>query len=158
MSSDVLFQSIIYQTNAMESNTAWIRLFYIVFVMVFLTTRTASCLKCYKCKGPDDGRPYPKSICENELREVTCASDNYTCGTYHHKIKSGALVNEVEARSCVADCRDVESSCRGIILAGGECTFSCCDEDLCNTGTKIISQLLLTAGAFVSAAVYLYKF
>ena len=40
MSSDVLFQSIIYQTNAMESNTAWIRLFYNVFVMVFLTTRT----------------------------------------------------------------------------------------------------------------------
>ena len=117
----------------------------------------ASSLKCYKCKGPDDGRPYPKSICENELTEVTCASDNYTCGIYHHEIKSGALVNEVEGRSCVhvADCRDVESPCRVIRLAGGNCTFSCCDEDLCNTATKIIPQLLLIAGAFVSVAVYM---
>lgn len=32
--------SIIYQTNAMESNTPWIRLFHIVFVTVSLTTGT----------------------------------------------------------------------------------------------------------------------
>ena len=118
----------------------------------------ANSLKCYECKGPDDGRPYPKSICEKELTVVTCTSDNYTCGIYHHEIKSGALVNEVEARSCVADCRYVESSCRVIILAGGECTFSCCDEDLCNTGTRTTSQLLLAAEAFVSVAIYLHKF
>lgn len=118
----------------------------------------ANSLKCYECKGPDDGRPYPKSICEKELTVVTCPSDNYTCGIYHHEIKSGALVNEVEARSCVADCRYVESSCRVIILAGGECTFSCCDEDLCNTGTRTTSQLLLAAEAFVSVAIYLHKF
>lgn len=118
----------------------------------------ASALKCYKCKGPDDGRPYPKSICEDEQTEVTCSSENYTCGKYHHEIKSGALINEVEARSCVADCRYIELSCRAIILAGGECTFSCCDEDLCNTVTRLTSHLFLTAGAFVSAAVYLYKF
>ena len=117
----------------------------------------ASGLKCYECKGPDDGRPYPKSVCEKELRVVTCASPNYRCGIYHHEIKSGALVNEVEARACVDDCRYVESSCRVITLAGGDCTFSCCDEDLCNTGTTIASHSILTAGAFVSTVVNLYK-
>jgi len=36
--SKVLLISIIYETNAMESNTGWIRLFHIVFVIVSLTT------------------------------------------------------------------------------------------------------------------------
>jgi len=130
----------------------WNRLFCIVFVVA-----TASGLKCYECRGPDDGRPYPKSVCEKELREITCESPNYACGIYHHEIKSGALVNEIEARSCVDDCRYVESSCRVITLAGGDCTFSCCYEDLCNTGTTIVSYSILTAGAFVSTVVNLYK-
>ncbi len=101
---------------------------------VYFFFSAANSLKCYKCKGPDDGRPYPQSICEKEQIEVTCSSENNTCGKYHHEIKSGALINEVEARSCVADCYHIELSCRPIILAGGECSFSCCDEDLCNTG------------------------
>lgn len=67
------------------------------------------------------------------------------------------MVKEVEARSCVDDCRHLESSCRVIKLAGGDCTFSCCDEDLCNTGTTIASHSILTAGAFVSTVVNLYK-
>ena len=104
----------------------------------------ANSLKCYKCKGPDDGRPYPQSICEKEQIEVTCARENDTCGKYHHKIKSGALTNEVEARSCVSDCHHIEQSCRAIILAGGECTFSCCTEDLCNTASALASHVLVT--------------
>lgn len=122
--------------------------------LIFLFT--ANCLRCYNCKGPDDGRPYPQAICEAEQTVVTCPSKNHTlCGRYHHEIKSGVLVSEVEAKSCVADCDDIKKSCRAIILAGGNCTYSCCDEDLCNSGTVIGSHVTLTVAAFASVFVYL---
>lgn len=65
-------------------------------------------------------------------------------------------MDEMEARSCVSDCYYIELSCRAIIMAGGECTYSCCDEDLCNTGTLLSSRVFLTAGTVVSAVVYSY--
>lgn len=108
----------------------------LIIVIASSMLRRVSCLKCYQCKGPDNGRSYPQEICERELTVITCPSLNHSlCGRYHQRIKSGATVIEVEARSCVADCKaDMKDSCQAIILAGGNCTYSCCDEDLCNSG------------------------
>lgn len=129
----------------------------------YFSISTASSLKCYSCKGPDDGRPYPQSICENEEMEVTCTSQNNSlmaCGKYHHEIKSGVLKHEVEARACIPeqDCYWIGMSCRAIILAGGECEYACCSEDLCNNVSLLTASKLLTAEAYVYGVVYLYKF
>lgn len=131
-----------------------------VFLIIFIAScmlRRVNCLKCYECKGPDDGRPYPQEMCERESTIITCLNHSL-CGRYLHRIKSGALVNEVEARSCVVDCKSIENSCRAIILAGGNCTHSCCDKDLCNGGKSAAvkgSQGSLLVTAMAPAIVYL---
>lgn len=96
-------------------------------------------------------------MCERESTIITCLNHSL-CGRYLHRIKSGALVNEVEARSCVVDCKSIENSCRAIILAGGNCTHSCCDKDLCNGGKSAAvkgSQGSLLVTAIAPAIVYL---
>lgn len=96
-------------------------------------------------------------MCERESTIITCLNHSL-CGRYLHRIKSGVLVNEVEARSCVVDCKSIENSCRAIILAGGNCTHSCCDKDLCNGGKSAAvkgSQGSLLVTAMAPAIVYL---
>ena len=81
------------------------------------------------------------------------------CGKYHHEIKSGVLIHEVEGRACVPrhDCYWIGMSCRAIILAGGDCKYSCCDEDLCNNVSALSADKILTAGAYLCGLVSLYK-
>jgi len=146
----------------MKPRATWNKLIQLILVAVLYAVEKANSLKCYSCKGPDDGRPYPQSICENEETEVTCTSKNNTvmaCGKYHHEIMSGVLLHEVEARDCIPenDCYWIGMSCRAIILAGGECEHSCCYEDLCNNVSPLTSDKLLIAGAYVCAIVYVYQ-
>ena len=81
------------------------------------------------------------------------------CGRYHHEIKSGVLIHEVERRACVPDhhCYWIGMSCRAIILAGGDCQYSCCYEDLCNNVCSLVADKLLTAGAYMTGVLCLYK-
>lgn len=128
-----------------------------------LFVSTANSLKCYSCKGPEDGSPYPQTVCDKESTEVSCASENNTavmaCGRYHHEIKSGVLIHEVEGRACVPNhhCYWIGMSCRAIILAGGDCEYSCCYEDLCNSVRSLVADKLFTAGAYMTGLLCLHK-
>lgn len=142
----------------MKSRLVWNKTLQVVLFAVLYTVNKANSLKCYTCKGAEDGQPYPQSICEKEETEAVCTGDNTTqmaCGKYHHEIKSGVLMHEVEGRACVPqhDCFWIGMSCRAIILAGGDCEYSCCDEDLCNsvsslTCDKLFILLACTYGIF----------
>ena len=128
----------------------------------FFTPLIVDSLKCYHCKGPDDGRPYPMETCEKEETEMTCTTLNnmeMACGRYHHEINSSASVHEVEGRACVPkqDCHWIGMSCRAIILAGGDCEYSCCDEDFCNNVSSLSADNCLIAGGYFCGLLYLYK-
>lgn len=135
----------------MKSRILQSKAFQVILVAVVLfAVDIANSLRCFNCKGPDDGRPYPQSICENEQTEVTCPTyDNRTvaCGKYHHEINSGVLLHEVEGRACVPqdDCYWIGMSCRAILMAGGDCQYACCHEDLCNNVSSLSSATLVTA-------------
>lgn len=100
--------------------------------------------------------------CEKEETEMTCTTLNnmeMACGRYHHQINSSASVHEVEGRACVPkqDCHWIGMSCRAIILAGGDCEYSCCDEDFCNNVSSLSADNCLIAGGYFCVLLYLYK-
>lgn len=100
--------------------------------------------------------------CEKEETEMTCTTLNnmeMACGRYHHQINSSASVHEVEGRACVPkqDCHWIGMSCRAIILAGGDCEYSCCDEDFCNNVSSLSADNCLIAGGYFCGLLYLYK-
>lgn len=149
----------------MLSHELWNQEFYTAKSFVFswllfssLWTQQKT-LRCFHCKGSDDGRPYPQSKCEGEQSEVTCPKyDNVSmvCGKYHHQIQSGVMMHEVEGRACVpqSDCHWIGMSCRAILMAGGDCQYACCQGDLCNNAFFVFSNKAVIVSAFIFIGVF----
>lgn len=138
----------------MKSRVLHCKVFRVFVVAFFLSVDPAKTLRCFHCKGSDDGRPYPQSTCEDEQSEVTCPKyDNVSmvCGKYHHQIQSGVMMHEVEGRACVpqSDCHWIGMSCRAISMAGGDCQYACCQGDLCNKAFLVFSNKAVIVWTFL---------
>ena len=94
--------------------------------------------------------------CDKTKKEETCPSGMDYCATLSIQFNLPAPAGETKsfARLCStkAVCDDTSSKLKACKDADGECSYKCCDSDLCNGGNAVpmVSTFLMLACALVT--------
>lgn len=94
-------------------------------------------IKCYTCAGTE----YTCSLETNKTKETTCSNEFDKCTRMWSKKDGSTLV--VYSCSNGEDCEAAKHSCKKDRRDRRECAVSCCDSDLCNTGSPVLFSVFL---------------
>lgn len=110
-------------------------------------------LRCIRCRQFNELSLSPEE-CENHQEIQLCQDGNFTCANFKTKITIDNVTTEEQAQGCLSkdECTAFSERCRVFRAQGAECTFECCDHDLCNdpdvltckqcSGTYTVDEIL----------------
>ena len=101
----------------------------VILKTVFLT---ACGLKCYHCSSSISFED-----CIRQQEEKDC-NEEYKCGKSRYKYKKQ---KDIYSLSCSSNmhCNDPAYMCRVSTNFSNDCELTCCDRDLCNTGSTLVA-------------------